>query len=313
MIKRGLVMEVRGTKVLLMTQAGEFTMVKVGKELPIRGREYEGKVLIKSTITKRIVAAAASFAFIFTLGVKDYYTPVKALEIYANSNIKLELNRWNRVIAASPLNDNGKKILSNIALNNKNIEKAVDMILEQVSKENILGEQHQISINPISGEINIDKLKKDIEEKGLKVVDINSYSQDNKIKSQQDEATSKEKNNNISNIDKNLGENNSNKSIDNSSNSGDKTNNSSKHSASQGEGVNKNVDYTKSNQEGNKVKSSSSSSNYKEIKGNSKEQLKNEEIEKNNGNSKNNSENSQGNNGQASDSEKESNTGKKDK
>lgn len=312
MIKRGLVMEVKGRKVLLMTQAGEFTMVKVGKELPVRGREYEGKVLIKSTITKRIVAAAASFALIFTLGVKDYYTPVKALEIYANSNIKLELNRWDRVIAASPLNDNGKKILSNIALNNKGIEKAVDMILEQVSKENILGEQHQISINPISGQLNIDKLKKDIEEKGLKVVDINSYNEDNKIKSQQDEAISKEKNNSRNNEDKNLGENNSNKSIDNNSNSGDKMNNSNKHNTSQGEGINKNIDYTKSNQEG-KVKNSSSSSNNKEIKGNSKEQLKSEEVEKNDSNSKNSSENNQGNNGQASNSEKENNAAGKDK
>ncbi|GIM29048.1 hypothetical protein CPJCM30710_17140 [Clostridium polyendosporum] len=303
-------MEVKGKKVLLMTSAGEFTMVKVGKELPVRGREYEGKVLVKSTINKRIIAAVASFVLIFTLGAKDYYTPVKALEIYASSNIKLELNRWDRVIEASPLNDNGRKVLSKIALNNRDIEKAVNMILEQVSKENILGGQHQISINSINGKLNIDNLKKIIEEKGLKIIDINSYNENNKIKSQQSEVINEEKSNSKNNEEKNLSENKSNKSIDNKGNNGREVNNSNKHSISQDQDTNKDVNYSKNSQD-NKIKSSSSSSNEKEIKGNSKQQLKDTGIEKTDGNYKHNLQDTQGSNEQSNSSEKENNTIKK--
>lgn len=64
-----------------------------------------------------------------------------------NPSVQLDINRWNRVISYKPLNNDGKEVLKDINLKNKDIEEAIDKVVEQSIKKKYINDSYKIYSN----------------------------------------------------------------------------------------------------------------------------------------------------------------------
>ncbi len=96
------------------------------------------------------MAASLLIIFICSIFIKTYNTPVSSVTIKINPSIKLQANRWNKVINVTPLNEDGTNLLKNLNLKNKGLEKGIDLILEEAKKENYINNDYKNSSKAIS-------------------------------------------------------------------------------------------------------------------------------------------------------------------
>ena len=86
-------------------------------------------------------AAAACFLLISGSSVFAYYTPSSYVSLDVNPSIEFSVNVFDRVIKVTGVNDDGTEIINEINidnLKNKNIADAVDLIVDEISKEGYL-------------------------------------------------------------------------------------------------------------------------------------------------------------------------------
>lgn len=187
MIKTGIVTQVNKNIVYLMTSSGEFVKVKAKGTTPSIGEIFSGQVYVERKILRLPALAAAMLSFILLgSGFYTYYTPVAAITIDINPSVELQVNRWNRIIKASPLNDDGKTILSNINLTNKSPEEGLQIIVDQAEKNNFINEEYKNSDKVISvhvvekkhDQIDLSAFQAAVEKQNLKV----SIKEDTNIK-----------------------------------------------------------------------------------------------------------------------------------
>ncbi len=94
--------------------------------------------------TGRIAALAASAAALFLVcGVSAwaYFTPYSYVSLDVNPSIEYSLNRFERILRVEGVNDDGKKLLQQIGLNNlgnKTIDEAISLTMEQLQKAGYL-------------------------------------------------------------------------------------------------------------------------------------------------------------------------------
>jgi hypothetical protein len=178
MTKTGIVTQVNKNIIYLMTSGGEFVRVKLKGAAPNIGEIYSGEAYIERKVFRLPAIAAAMFAFmILSSGLYTYYTPVAAITIDINPSVKLDINRWNRIIKATPLNEDGEKILTNLSLANKSPEKGLELIVSQAEKDNFINEDYKskdkaISVHVVEkkeDQINLSGFQAAIEKQNLKV------------------------------------------------------------------------------------------------------------------------------------------------
>lgn len=178
MIKTGIVTQVNKNIVYLMTAEGEFVKVKSKVAAPSIGEIFSGEVYIERKTIRFPALAAAMLSFIILgSGLYTYYTPVAAITIDINPSVELQINRWNRIIKASPLNEDGKKVLSNISVANKSPEQGLELIVAQAEKDNFINEDYKASDKVISvhvvekkeDQVDLTKFQAVVEKQNLKV------------------------------------------------------------------------------------------------------------------------------------------------
>lgn len=178
MTKTGIVTQINKNIIYLMTSGGEFVRVKLKGATPNIGEIYSGEVYFERKVFRLPAIAAAMFAFmILSSGLYTYYTPVAAITIDINPSVKLHINRWNRIIKATPLNEDGEKILTNLSLANKSPEKGLELIVSQAEKDNFINEDYKskdkvISVHVVEkkeDQINLSGFQTAIEKQNLKV------------------------------------------------------------------------------------------------------------------------------------------------
>lgn len=140
-------METSKNKAALMTSDGEFVYVKIKNNIPHIGDEYCGEAYNQPLFLKP-AAAAACFIFLFFAAntAYSYYTPASSVLVEINPSIKLDINKWEKVIKAVPLNDDAKKLLKCISVKNDSIDEALTVITEEAKKENYIGNCKKNSI-----------------------------------------------------------------------------------------------------------------------------------------------------------------------
>jgi hypothetical protein len=178
MTKTGIVTQVNKNIVYLMTSGGEFVKVKAKGGTPSVGEIFCGEAFMERKIFRLPAVAAAMLSFIMlSSGFYTYYTPVAAITIDINPSVALHINRWNRIIKASPLNEDGKKVLSNLSLANKSPEQGLELIVAQAEKDNYINEDYKASDKVISvrvvekkeDQINLSGFQAAVEKQNLKV------------------------------------------------------------------------------------------------------------------------------------------------
>lgn len=244
----GIVMQLNKHHASIMTNTGEFLNLKLSKNPPKLGEIYTGEVVKNIPFHKyAITAATLTFLVLFSSTAYAYYTPVTSVVINTNPSIKLDLNKWNRIIKSTPLNEDGKKVLSELKVQNKSLNDGLDSIVIQAKKDNFINEEFTKSGKEVSINIESSKPVTDFDiskfENNAKSSDINlnittssnnktndnthnsapqnsksqNYEKNNKLKDNNNmqKPGPKQNNNNNNNIDKN----NSNKLNDKSKNS----------------------------------------------------------------------------------------------
>jgi len=143
MNKTGLVMKIEKNSAAIMTTSGEFFKVAVFSKIPKIGEEYTGKLKKENSLIKVLITAACLlFMALSGGGVYDYYTPTSSVVININPSIKLETNRWIKIIKCSALNKDGETILKEISIKNKSLNEGLNLIVEQSKKDNFINEKY---------------------------------------------------------------------------------------------------------------------------------------------------------------------------
>jgi hypothetical protein len=227
----GIVMQLNKQHAFVMTNTGEFLKLRLSKNPPQLGEEYTGEVLKESPFYKyALTAATLAFLVFFSSTAYAYYTPVSSVVVDINPSIRLDLNRWNRIIKSTPLNEDGKKVLSELKVQNKSLNDGLDSIVVQAKKDNFIDSTYTEDGKTITIDIKSSKQIEDFSlskfEENIKSSNINlkiTTSENNKTYDKIDISTSKNekpkdsekdnkpKDNNSSNNNNNKEEPNSNK------------------------------------------------------------------------------------------------------
>lgn len=149
MIKKcGIVMEVKNGTACLLTSVGEFVQVKIDGNPPTIGSSYAGEEVSKFPLNK-FIAAVACLILSFSIcgGAYAYYTPVASVLVKITPAVELKINRWDKIIAATPLNTEGKHILESIQVKNKSINIGLNIILNQAEKQNLINKKQNNTIS----------------------------------------------------------------------------------------------------------------------------------------------------------------------
>lgn len=175
--KEGIVVSVSGKYANLLTPSGEFIKVSCKSRKPNIGEKFQGYQVSNNIFhfNARGLAAAACIMFILTIGggVKAYYSPVATVLVSINPHIELKVNYFNKIISSKALNDDGRKILSEVKIKNVNINEGLQIIIDQSKKDKFIDDNY-ISTKTISVEIdgkkiNISKFKSNIQASNLSI------------------------------------------------------------------------------------------------------------------------------------------------
>jgi hypothetical protein len=183
MNKSGIVLQTYKNTAAIMTEDGQFIRVKIKNTMPQKGEIYSGEIYKKNPAYKHsLVAAIISFLVLLSGGMYTYYEPAAELTISINPSVQITLNRWNRIIDFTPLNDDGEKILLSLKLSNKTLDEGLILIVDQAKADNYINEEYIKSNKTISihitedkkGNIDLAKFEELIETKHLNMEVINA-------------------------------------------------------------------------------------------------------------------------------------------
>lgn len=134
-LKKGIVLKVKRRAAYLLTDSGEIVLVKIHDLPPNIGDLYESNE-IKPSIFSKIhlyfkyifLAFAVTLILSTSIGAILYFTPVTTVSINEYSSILIKSNRFNKVISVTANNEQGKKIIHTVDLNNKDLSTALKNI-----------------------------------------------------------------------------------------------------------------------------------------------------------------------------------------
>lgn len=175
--KEGIVVSISGKYANLLTPSGEFVKVSCKSRKPNIGEKFQGYQVSNNIFhfNARGLAAAACIMFILTIGggVKAYYSPVATVLVSINPHIELKVNYFNKIISSKALNDDGRKILSEVKIKNVNINEGLQIIIDQSKKDKFIDDNYiktkTVSVEIDGKKINISKFKSNIQASNLSI------------------------------------------------------------------------------------------------------------------------------------------------
>ncbi len=139
---KGLVLEVGDNWALILSEQGEYKKIKTKSFLQV------GEIWQESTGYTMKYAVAAAVLLVF-LGAAFTFLPVVAYA-QVSSGIELGLNRWEWVVSARPLNDDGRKLLQELNLQGKTLDQAVELIVDNTLINNSNSDNKEIVLNVVT-------------------------------------------------------------------------------------------------------------------------------------------------------------------
>ena len=167
---RGIVLDIKGDRCIVMKKGGSFE--------EIRNQNYEigQEIRFSSPAYTKYLSAAACLILVCTaiLGYHLYFTPVSFVYLDINPSIRLELNRFERVIDVVPLNDDANDLLSFVTVSKKNAQDCINDIVSACQEQHYINEQNtdidvSICTDDSKLESDVETVSADIEKKELYV------------------------------------------------------------------------------------------------------------------------------------------------
>ncbi len=169
---KAVVLEKRDKKAAVMTKDGRVIRIKDA------GYTVGQEIYIQAAASKRLIryipAAVAAILFLSAgSGMIVYARPYGTVSLDINPSIEYTINRFDRVLAAEGINDDGSAILNELELKSilhKNIEEAMEMTIDQVEADGYLDEDEERYI-VVSASTDRDEYTDDIVERLNNVAD----------------------------------------------------------------------------------------------------------------------------------------------
>lgn len=140
------VLDVTGNEATVMTDDGDIIGIRnrgydIGQEINIK----KTAGTLAGNLYRLIPAvAAAAVAIVLVAGIKVYATPYGTVSLDVNPSIEYTINRFDRVLNVSGVNEDGSNILAQMdpkALLNKDIEDAVELTIEQIEADGYMEDE----------------------------------------------------------------------------------------------------------------------------------------------------------------------------
>lgn len=139
---KAVIVECSNSTAVALCDDGIFRKVKnkdyaIGQELFIKENAVPNHIMQKLSICASLALFLLSFVGI---GSYSYVKPYSYVSLDINPSIEYALNRFDKVIAVSGVNDKGQQVVSSIEsdVKNQNITKALGVTIKQLEKENYI-------------------------------------------------------------------------------------------------------------------------------------------------------------------------------
>lgn len=116
-------------------------------------QERDKRSAIRTYPVYRNVLAAVCVLLMLAVGIGSYslfQTPVSYISIDVNPSVELTLNRFDRVVSATPYNEDGQLVLKGIAVKGKHYTEAIDNIVEGDAMSNYLSNRAALTFTVAS-------------------------------------------------------------------------------------------------------------------------------------------------------------------
>ena len=158
-LKKGLALQEGRGKVIILTNQGEFLRILDNDEWQIGneavGKEHQGiKIYFNKIMISVLIGTIGIIAF------NIFYDSVSStILLKTTSEIKIEINKLNKVISVYSPTEKGEELVENLALNNKDVDKGISEIITYAEKNNMIPKNGVVRV-AITGEpLNFEKLE----------------------------------------------------------------------------------------------------------------------------------------------------------
>lgn len=130
-MKMGVILEIRGKKAFVLENGGDFKQIKAkkgwkkGDVVPIEARKSKAHTFCAAA------ACLAFFCLFLFSGLTSYQKTTAVISLDINPSIEIMVNRYNRVVGVKGYNAEGEKLLNGAGLKNKEVVKALELLLHQ--------------------------------------------------------------------------------------------------------------------------------------------------------------------------------------
>ena len=170
---KGVIVEIRNDYAAILSDNGSIIKIKnnnyqIGEEIQMKNTTKKSK--------KKIYALATSVACAILMvgtGVYAYTTPYSYVSLDVNPSIEYEVNRFNRVIDVTAVNDDGAEIINNLDLENKTIDEAIEDTITEINEQGYFGEDETGGVVIATSNDDTDKateLAKELEKTAQEVI-----------------------------------------------------------------------------------------------------------------------------------------------
>lgn len=131
-VAKGIVMELKRNKAIIMTADGEFLSVKKPSPEIVIGEEITSETIeVKKPgiIRYSVLAATLLLLLIPFTYFKQAYATVAYVNVDINPSLEMGINKYNKVNTVVPLNSDAEKMLQSISLKGIDVNDAVEKVL----------------------------------------------------------------------------------------------------------------------------------------------------------------------------------------
>ncbi|MCR4400812.1 MAG: anti-sigma factor domain-containing protein [Syntrophomonadaceae bacterium] len=144
---RGIVVQADGREAVVLTRSGEFKRIRTRRPV-LPGAEIEERVWTADLLS---ATAAVLVLFMLTWGIIDFFTVCAYASVEAMPGVELGINRWQVVVTATALNDEGAQLLANLSLRGRGAGTAVRTVIQEAVAQGTEIDQVIIAVVPVTG------------------------------------------------------------------------------------------------------------------------------------------------------------------
>jgi len=152
---KGIIVDKKSESLVLLLSDGTFRNVKKNGDAEIGSvvlfRETAEAAVVR---VKRLATAAAALFLVAFLGTGVYAwtTPVQYINIDINPSVELSINRFDRIIKTTPMDEEGKKILESVSVKAQKYENGVSKVIDTAKALGYLEEEGDVLISVSSAD-----------------------------------------------------------------------------------------------------------------------------------------------------------------